>query len=120
MHIYSIEKLEVWKEANQLAVKTYKTTDLYSTEEKFGLISLIARYPVSISSNIVEKTIRFTNKYKSLFKTMTYGCALKQLNQDIIVKELKFISEENYKNIIIEVQSITNKINILPYYSLNN
>ena len=39
MHIYSFEKLEVWKEAIQLAVKTHKTTDLFPKEEKFGLIS---------------------------------------------------------------------------------
>jgi hypothetical protein len=38
MHLYSFEKLEVWKEAIQLAVKTYKITDLYPNEEKFGLI----------------------------------------------------------------------------------
>lgn len=35
MNIFSFEKLELWKEA----VKTYNTTSLFPTEEKFGLTS---------------------------------------------------------------------------------
>lgn len=49
MHLYSFEKLEVWKEAIQLAVKTYKITDLYPNEEKFGLISQMRRSSISVS-----------------------------------------------------------------------
>lgn len=61
MLIYSFEKLEVWKESIQLAVKTYKTTDLFPKEEKFGLISQMRRCSVSVSSNIAEGTARLTN-----------------------------------------------------------
>ena len=113
MHIYSFEKLEVWKEAIQLAVKTYKITDIYPPEEKFGLISQMRRCSVSISSNIAEGTARLTNKDKAHFMTIAYGSSLELLNQAIISKELDFISEENYKNIRFEVESITNKINAL-------
>ena len=113
MHQYSFEKLEVWKEAIQLAVKTYKTTDLYPKEEKFGLISQMRRCSVSVSSNIAEGTARLTKKDKAHFMTMAYSSALELLNQVIISKELGFISEENYKNIRFEVESITNKINAL-------
>lgn len=120
MHIYSFEKLEVWKEAIQLAVKTYKITDLYPTEEKFGLISQIRRCSVSVSSNIAEGTARLTNKDKAHFMTLSYSSALELLNQAIISKELKFISEENYKNIRFEVESITNKINALRNHFLKS
>ncbi|MFD1614942.1 four helix bundle protein [Gelatiniphilus marinus] len=85
MHVYSFEKLEVWKEATQLAVKTYKVTDLYPSEEKFGLISQTRRCSVSVSSNIAEGTARLTNKDKALFfMTMAYSSALELLNQAII------------------------------------
>jgi len=87
MHLYSFEKLEVWKEAIQLAVKTYKITDLYPSEEKFGLISQMRRCSVSVSSNIAEGTARLTNKDKAHFMTMAYSSALKLLNQAIISKE---------------------------------
>lgn len=113
MHLYSFERLEVWKEAIQLAVKTYKTTDLYPSEEKFGLTSQMRRCSVSISSNIAEGTARLTNKDKAHFMTIAYGSTLELLNQAILSKELNFISEENYKNIRLDVESITNKINAL-------
>ncbi|WP_225036951.1 four helix bundle protein [Winogradskyella sp. SM1960] len=118
MHLYSFEKLEVWKEAIQLAVKTYKTTDLFPKEEKFGLISQMRRSLVSVSSNIAEGTARLTNKDKAHFMTMAYSSTLELLNQAIISKELIFISDENYKNIRLDVESITNKINALRNHFL--
>jgi len=113
MHIYSFEKLEVWKETIKLAVKTYKITKEFPSEEKFGLISQMRRCSVSVSSNIAEGTARLTNKDKAHFMTMAYSSALELLNQAIISKELEFISEKNYKNIRLEIESITNKINAL-------
>ncbi|WP_303315930.1 four helix bundle protein [Flavivirga abyssicola] len=118
MHIYSFEKLEVWKEAIKLAVNTYKITDLYPNEEKFGLVSQMRRSSVSISSNIAEGTARLTNKDKAHFMTIAYGSTLELLNQAIISKELNFISEKSYKNIRLEVESITNKINALKKHFL--
>ncbi|MCF7568523.1 four helix bundle protein [Sabulilitoribacter arenilitoris] len=113
MHTYSFEKLEVWKEAIKLATNVYNYTKEFPNEEKFGLISQMRRCSVSVSSNIAEGTARLTNKDKAHFMTVAYSSALELLNQTIISKELEFISEENYKNIRFEVESITNKINAL-------
>ncbi|OBX21721.1 four helix bundle protein [Bizionia sp. APA-3] len=118
--MYSFEKLDVWKEAIQLAVKTYKITDLYPSKEKFGLISQMRRCSVSVSSNIAEGTARLTNKDKAHFMTIAYSSSLELLNQTIISKELDFISEDNYKNIRLDLESITNKINALRNHFLNS
>ncbi|MEO5789212.1 MAG: four helix bundle protein [Gelidibacter sp.] len=56
MHIISIEKLEVWKEAIKLVVKTYNTTNLFPSDEKFGLRSQMRRCSVSGSSKNAEGT----------------------------------------------------------------
>ncbi|TGV04293.1 four helix bundle protein [Flavivirga rizhaonensis] len=119
MHIYSFEKLEVWKEAIKLAVNTYNYTKSFPKEEEFGLISQMRRSSVSVSSNIAEGTARLTNKDKAHFMTIAYSSTLELLNQAIISKELQFISEENYKSIRLEVESITNKINALRNHFLN-
>lgn len=50
--------------------------------------------------------------------TISYSSTLEFLNQTIIAKELEFISEENYKIIRFEVESITNKINGLRNHFL--
>lgn len=120
MHIYSFEKLEVWKESLKLAVNIYNYTKSFPDEERFGLVSQMRRSSVSISSNIAEGTARLTNKDKAHFMAVSYSSTLELLNQAIILKELNFISEENHKNIRLEVESITNKINPLRDHFLNS
>ncbi|WP_417238036.1 four helix bundle protein [Bizionia sp.] len=120
MYIYFFKKLDVWKEAIQLAVKTYKITDLYPSEEKFGLISQMGRCSVSMSLNIAEGTTRLTNKYKACFTTIAYSSSLELLNQTIISKELDFISEDNYNNMRLDLESMTHKINALRNHFLNS
>jgi four helix bundle protein len=118
MHTYSFEKLEVWNESIQLSVKIYKVTHSFPNDEKFGLISQMRRSSISISSNIAEGTARTSNKDKAHFINMAYGSSLELLNQCVITKELGFLSEENYKNIRLEVESITNKLNALRNHFL--
>tara|TARA_R110002012_G_scaffold51138_1_gene132168 strand:+ start:52938 stop:53300 length:363 start_codon:yes stop_codon:yes gene_type:complete len=113
MYVYSFEKLIVWQEAIQLALKTYKTTNLFPSEEKYGLCSQMRRCSVSVSSNIAEGTSRLTKKDKAHFMTIAYSSAIELFNQSIISKELQFISEENYLEIRKDIESITNKINAL-------
>lgn len=116
MHLYSFEKLDVWEES----INMYSLTKQFPDEEKFGLISQMRRCSVSISSNIVEGTSRLTTKDKAHFMAIAHSSALELLNQAIISKELKFLSEENYKNIRLEVESITNKINSLRNHFINS
>jgi len=120
MHIYSFGKLDVWKEAIQLAIKTYKITDLLPKEEKFGLTSQMRRCSVSVSSNIAEGTSRLTQKDKAHFMTIAYSSAIELLNQSIISKELQFISNENYLDLRKDIESITNKINALRNHFLKS
>ena len=120
MHIYSFEKLDVWKESIKIAVDIYNFTKEFPDDEKFGLVSQMRRSSISISSNIAEGTSRLTNKDKAHFMTIAYSSALELLNQTIITKELKFISEESYKSIRFEIEAITNKINALRNHFLNS
>jgi four helix bundle protein len=120
MHIFSFEKLEVWMESIKLAVKIYKTSDVFPSEEKFGLTSQMRRCSVSVSSNIAEGTARLTSKDKAHFMTMVYSSAIELLNQTIIYKELNFITEEDYLSIRKEIESITNKINALRNHFLKS
>ena len=119
MHTYSFEKLGVWNEAIQLATKIYTLTKLFPDEERFGLTSQTRRSVVSISSNIAEGTARLTNKDKAHFMTTPNSSALELLNQTFISKELQFLSEENYKSLRFEIESITNKINALRNHFIN-
>lgn len=118
MHVYSFEKLEVWKESIKLNLTIYKITDIFPKEEKFGLVSQMRHCSVSVSSNIAEGTTRLTKKDKAHFMTISYSSAIELLNQLIISKELNFISNTNYLNLRSDIESITNKLNSLRNYFL--
>ena len=96
MKVYSFEKLESWKQARQLAVWTYSITQKFPAEEKFGIISQMRRAAISIASNIAEGTSRKTAKDQSHFSTMSYSSTIELLNDLIIAKDLKLLSDEAY------------------------
>jgi four helix bundle protein len=47
------QKLEVWKHADELAFKVYKTTQNFPKEEIYGITSQVRRSALSIPTNIV-------------------------------------------------------------------
>ena len=53
-------KLRAFELADQLAVCIYKETRSFPREEMFGLTSQLRRAAVSIASNIVEGSARFS------------------------------------------------------------
>lgn len=113
MHLYSFEKLEVWKDSINLTVLIYKLTKAFPDEEKFGLTSQMRRSAVSISSNIAEGISRSTNKDKAHFINLAYSSTMELLNQSIITEKLNYISNENYENIRFLIEAISNKLNAL-------
>lgn len=99
MKILSFEKLIVLQKARELSKMIYNTTKHFTKDERFGLISQMRRCSISISSNIAEGTGRHSNKDKARFTEIAYGSALELLNQAILLNDLKFVSDHNYKEI---------------------
>ena len=120
MYTYSFEKLEVWKEAKEFTKIIYLITSKFPDDEKFGLTSQIRRASISVCSNIAEGSARKTNKDKAHFPIIAFSSAVEVLNQLIISKELNFYSEEEYQSCRSQIESITNKLNALRKYQINN
>ena len=119
MYVYSFEKLDVWKESKNLTKIIYQTTSLFPENEKFGLTSQLRRASISVCSNLAEGSARITPKDKAHFSTMAYSSLIEVLNQLIISFELDFINESHYLNLRIIIESLSNKINSLRKYQLN-
>lgn len=96
MKIYSFEKLECWQKARQLAVWTYRTTQHFPAEEKFGIVSQMRRAAISIASNIAEGSSWKTSKDQHHFSTVAYSSTIELLNDLIIANDLKFITDDIY------------------------
>ena len=119
MFTYSFETLEVWKESKNFTKLIYLITAKFPESEKYGLVSQLRRASISISSNIVEGTSRQTSKDKAHFTTMAYSSAIEVLNQLIICTKINFITERDYLQLRTDLESITNKLNTLRAYQIN-
>jgi hypothetical protein len=54
----SVEDLDVFKLAQQLALKTYSTTKTFPRPETFGLVDQMRRAATSVGMNLMEGAMR--------------------------------------------------------------
>ena len=120
MKLFSFEKLKVWRKARQLSILIYNTTKTFSETEKFGLISQMRRCAISVSSNIAKGTGRHSAKDKARFTEIAFSSALELLNQSILSSDLKFLFDETYQKIRIDVTEITAMLDGLYKSQINS
>ena len=113
MYTYYFEKLDVWKDSQDFAVKIYRITSRFPKEEMYGLVSQMRRSSVSISSNIAEGVSRETNKDKARFLVVSYSSAIEVLNQLMLSESLGFIDKVELGDLRLDVEKITNKLHAL-------
>ena len=122
MKEFSFEKLDVWNKSKDFTLKVYNVTKSFPDEEKFGLVSQLRRASVSVSSNIAEGSSRKGAKDQSRFYVIAFSSAIEILNQLIISNELKYLTDENYKQLREELEKITamlNRLNESTYKRIN-
>jgi len=54
----NFKELKIWQKGFQIAVSSYKITETFPVNERFGLIAQINRAAVSVPSNIAEGSSR--------------------------------------------------------------
>ena len=112
--------LDLWKISVDLVTIIYQLTSSFPKEEIFGLTNQMRRASVSIPSNIAEGAARNYNKEFLQFLYMALGSQQELDTQLLIAKNLKFISEEQYNNTLIEIQSVGKLLNGLIKYLKSN
>ena len=90
----SYRDLLVWKKGIALVKLTYRLTQVFPGEEKFGLISQMRRAAVSVPSNIAEGQARHTTgEFVQFFKLLgrrdafadgVIRCIVITLNPDLL------------------------------------
>lgn len=113
---YSFEKLEVWHDSRELMKLVYKITKGFPDDEKFGITNQMRRSVISVSSNIVEGSYRTSGKDKSNFMTIAYSSLMELLNQTIASLDLQYINEDQYNELRIQIEKISNKLSALAKY----
>jgi len=109
--IKSFVQLIVWQEGHKLVMAIYKLTEDYPKKEIFGLTNQIRRAGVSITSNIAEGFTRRSQNEKIRFYSITQGSLVETQNQLIISRDLKYLSENNFRELINRTIRINKLIN---------
>lgn len=93
-------KLIVWQKSHELVLKVYEITKQFPEEELYALTSQLRRAAVSIPSNIVEGKARATNKDYKRFLLISRGSLEEVKYQLLLAKDLNYIEENVYKNVL--------------------
>ena len=92
--MHNIKDLKIWKKGIDLTVKIYSLSAKFPADERFGLISQMRRYAVSIPSNISEGAGRNTKGEFGQFLGIAYGSCFELQTQMVIAEQLGFVGKE--------------------------
>jgi len=119
-HIYSFEKLEVYQLARKFKIDIKLMSQLFPKEERFDLISQINRASASIAANLAEGSGRSSNFDQAHYTNMSYASGLETIDHLNTALDMKYIIENKYTEIRIQLDTILNKLNSLYKYQINN
>ncbi|MFV0198744.1 four helix bundle protein [Empedobacter falsenii] len=108
--------LEVWKKSVDFVTTIYSETQNFPKEEIYGLTNQMRRAAVSIPSNIAEGSARQGNKELVQFLYIALGSAVELDTQLIIARNLTYINEEKFIQLIVKLEEIAKMLNGLINY----
>ena len=98
--IKNYEDLEIYQEGYKLLIEIYKITQEYPKEEIYVMTSQIRRASLSIILNIVEGYGRQSKEDFKRFLRISYGSINEVETLLKLGKEIGYIKEERYKEVI--------------------
>lgn len=113
----SFKELVVWQKAHELVIKIYKITNIFPSDEKFGLTSQMRRAAVSVPANIAEGFVKRGLKDKSNFYNIAQGSLSELKYYLILTKDIGYLKEN--KELIEEAESVGRLLNRL-WVSINS
>lgn len=93
------------------ASEVYKITQEMPWFEKMGLCDQLQRAVVSISSNIAEGAAKPSDVEYAKFLDIALGSAFEEETQLLIAKNVGYLNEELYNNLLTELNGIERQLN---------
>lgn len=102
---------KVWQDAVDYATRVYKVTTEMPWFEKKGLCDQLQRAVVSISSNIAEGAAKPSDVEFAHFLDTSLGSAFEVETQLLISKNVGYISQDIYEDLLSGLNEIERQIN---------
>ena len=110
MKFNRFEEIEVWKLSRIIVKEIYTITNNPSFSKDFGLKDQIRRSAVSIPSNIAEGYERKSNIEFNRFLYIAKGSAGELRTQLYLAKDLDYVDEEIFSNLIGKSEEISKSL----------
>ncbi|MDP7282511.1 MAG: four helix bundle protein [Candidatus Undinarchaeales archaeon] len=104
-------KLEIYQEAQTLALDIYTITKKFPGDERFGMVQQLKRASTSIGANISEGAGRSSNKDFSRFLFNSVGSLNELLHFLMLAHKLKYITTGEWVMISEKSDKLGRKIN---------
>ena len=104
------KNLEVWKLADDLALKVYQATKAFPKEELYGITSQIRRSCLSVPTNIVEGYSRKGDKELSRFISISLGSLAETKYLLHFSSRLEYIDDKTYDDLKSGYQILGKKL----------
>jgi four helix bundle protein len=95
----SVEQLDVFKLAHELALKVYKVTIRFPREETFALVPQMRRAASSVGMNLVEGSMRLNTREFRQFVGIARGSAGEVSYQLLLAKDLGYLEQDVYNEL---------------------
>ena len=104
--IRGYKDLEVWQKAVDLVVETYRITERFPSDERFGLVIQLRRASVSIASNIAEGRGRFGLGSFLYHLSVATGSLMEVETQFLIAERLGYVDTAQAKAVLGELGEV--------------
>lgn len=101
------ERLEAWQAAHRLTLLVYTLTRTLPDDERYGLVAQMRRAAVSVSSNLVEGSMRAGCREYRRFVGMALGSLFELRYQLHLCRDLSYLSGAQIEQVMegVEVTS---------------
>ena len=107
----SFRNLNAYIKAKELVSMVYALIKKFPKEEQYALCDQLRRAVISIPSNIAEGSSRTSEKDFAHFLEISLGSSFEVETQLLISKNLHYISEEKYIEIMNELAILQKQLN---------
>jgi four helix bundle protein len=106
-------ELRAWKQAVDLVLEVYSTTQQFPKTELYGLTNQIRRSAVSVPSNIAEGKGRSSDREFALFLSHARGSLLELETQLLIASKLGYTGKEQSESLGTRTEQLAKTLNAL-------
>lgn len=106
-------ELRAWKQAVDLVLDVYRTTQNFPKAELYGLSDQIRRSAVSVPSNIAEGKGRSSDREFALFLSHARGSLLELETQLFIAARLGYVNQERSEFLAGRTEQLSKTLNAL-------